>query len=76
VHGFIVPASAIFAARADEGFVYVVTQGRVHARMVGVGAVSDAGISVTSGLQAGERVVTSGVDRLSEGASVKIATSA
>jgi len=76
VHGFIVPASAIFAARADEGFVYVVTQGRVYARMVGVGAVSDAGISVTSGLRAGERVVTSGVDRLSEGASVKIATGA
>jgi RND family efflux transporter MFP subunit len=68
--GVSVPASAIFAARADEGFVYVYDHGVVHARLVGVGALTDGGIAVSRGLVAGERIVVSGADRLRDGARV------
>jgi len=71
----IVPAPAVFAARADEGFVYVlepVTR-RVRQRQVALGEVADAGVIVTSGLQPGEQVVTTGIDRLRNGQVVQIA---
>jgi RND family efflux transporter MFP subunit len=71
----IVPAPAVFAARADEGFVYVlepVTR-RVRQRQVALGEVADDGVIVTSGLQPGEQVVTTGIDRLRNGQVVQIA---
>ena len=70
--GVAVPASAVFAVRADEGFVYVYDRGTVHARRVGVGAVDDRTVAVT-GLAAGTPVVVSGVDRLRDGARVRLA---
>jgi len=71
--GVSVPASALFAARADEGFVYVYDRGVVHARLVGVGTLTDGGIAVTRGLKVGDRIVVSGVDRLRDGAAVAVA---
>ena len=69
-----VPASAVFAARADEGFVYVLQPGgTVKARLVHLGDVSDTSITVTSGLGVGEQVVRSGVDRLRDGLAVTVA---
>lgn len=69
-----VPASAVFAARADEGFVYVyqAPSGTVKMRLVQLGDIGDAAIVVTSGLQPGERVVRSGVDRLRDGLKVAV----
>lgn len=70
-----VPAAAVFAARADEGFVYVlepVTR-RVRQRLVALGQVSDAGVVVTAGLKPGDAVVTTGIDRLRDGQVVEIA---
>ncbi|WP_353216920.1 efflux RND transporter periplasmic adaptor subunit, partial [Sandarakinorhabdus sp.] len=74
----IVPAAAVFAARADEGFVYVLEPEtrRVRQRLVMLGAVADAGVIVTSGLQSGEQVVTTGIDRLRNGQVVRIASAA
>jgi len=72
----IVPATAVFAARADEGFVYVlepVTR-RVRQRQVALGEVAEAGVIVTAGLQPGEQVVTTGIDRLRNGQVVQIAS--
>ena len=65
----LVPASALFAARADEGFVwrYDPSSKTVSARMVKLGAVSDRGVAVLSGLSKGDIVVRAGVDRLVEG---------
>lgn len=65
----LVPATAVFSARADEGFVYIhdATSGRIRLRQVAVGRVGDDGVVVTGGLQAGERVVSSGPDRLRDG---------
>lgn len=72
-----VPTTAVFGARADEGFVYVlepVTR-RVRQRQVMLGAVSDAGVVVTGGLRPGEQVVTTGIDRLRDGQVIELATS-
>jgi RND family efflux transporter MFP subunit len=70
-----VPATAVFAARADEGFVYMlepVTR-RVRRRQVALGTVSDAGVVVTAGLKPGDQVVTTGIDRLREGQVIEVA---
>jgi RND family efflux transporter MFP subunit len=72
----LVPATALFAARADEGFVFVlepVTR-RVRQRLVTMAGIDSAGVTVVSGLRAGERVVISGVDRLRDGQVVDVAS--
>jgi len=73
----IVPATAVFAARADEGFVYVLepVTGRVRQRMVALGTVEAAGVIVTRGLKPGEQVITTGIDRLRNGQVVQVAGS-
>ncbi|MGL4541773.1 MAG: efflux RND transporter periplasmic adaptor subunit [Polymorphobacter sp.] len=69
-----VPATAVFAARADEGFVYVFDAGTstVRTRMVSIGTVSDNGVEIVAGLRAGDKVVRSGVDRLRDGLKVRV----
>lgn len=64
-----VPAAAIFAARAGEGFVYVVDRAnrRVRLRRVTIADATDRGIVVTGGLSRGELIATSRVDRLKDG---------
>jgi RND family efflux transporter MFP subunit len=67
-----IPASAIWQARADEGFVYVIdprTQA-AKARLVRLGPVGDREVIVTGGLAPGERVVRAGVDKLRDGVRV------
>ena len=72
--GVAVPATAVFGARADEGFVYVLdaAQSVVRLRAVGVGPVGDTGVTITTGLRAGEQVVTSGAERLRDGMKVTL----
>jgi len=69
-----IPASAIFQARADEGFIYVVdpATGVAKARLVQLGTVDDREVLVTGGLSPGELVVRTGIERLRNG--VKVAT--
>ncbi|MBX9914765.1 MAG: MdtA/MuxA family multidrug efflux RND transporter periplasmic adaptor subunit [Pseudomonadaceae bacterium] len=69
----VVPANAV--QRGTQGsFVYVLDNSdRVHLRNISLGAVSGEQLQVLSGLQAGERVVTEGVDRLREDMQVKVA---
>jgi len=73
-----IPASAVFSARADEGFVYVLdaAKGRVKLRQVALGPVRDAALTVTAGLKPGEQVVISGADRLRDGQGVAVRTAA
>lgn len=70
----VVPATAVFSARADEGFVYVhdAASGRVRLRPVSLGPLDDNGLTITAGLVPGEQVVTSGPDRLRDGRPVKV----
>src|SRR5690606_23128570 len=49
---------------------------KVHVRPIVVGRIDDKRIAVASGLEAGQRVVTDGVDRLREGAKVEIVPAA
>lgn len=71
-----IPASAIWQARADEGFVYVVDPATQIAktRLVRLGPIDDREVIVTGGLAPGERVVRAGADRLRDG--VKVTTRA
>ncbi|MDS1139228.1 MdtA/MuxA family multidrug efflux RND transporter periplasmic adaptor subunit [Pusillimonas sp. SM2304] len=56
-------------------FVYQVNDdNKVHIQPIVVGRVDDQRIAVESGLSAGQRVVTEGVDRLREGSTVQIVT--
>ncbi|MFM6951187.1 MAG: efflux RND transporter periplasmic adaptor subunit [Novosphingobium sp.] len=65
----VIPPTAIFAIRADEGFVYVVdAQRRVKARRVALGPLAAEGVEVLSGLQRGEVIALSALDRLRDGA--------
>lgn len=69
-----VPATAVFSARADEGFVYVLPPGadKVRLRPVALGPIDDDGVTVTGGLDPGEFVVISGPDRLRDGTRVAV----
>jgi RND family efflux transporter MFP subunit len=64
----VIPPTALFAVRADEGFVYVVGNDRkVRARKLALGPLGPDGSAVLSGLSLGETIVTSSLDRLREG---------
>lgn len=67
-----VPPQAIFSARAGQGFVYVVDGNRVRVRRVSLAETGDASIRISSGLRAGERVAVTGIDRLSDGATIRV----
>jgi membrane fusion protein (multidrug efflux system) len=68
-----VPTTALFAARADEAFVWRLdpNSGRVTARLVQLGGIGTAGAQVLAGLAPGDRIVAGGVDRLVEGQKVR-----
>lgn len=69
VTALTVPAAAVFAPRAGEGFVYVFNRAtrRVQLRRVTIADATDGGIEVTGGLSRGELIATSRVDRLKDG---------
>jgi multidrug efflux system membrane fusion protein len=67
-----VPAAAIRHGPSGD-YVYVVDSEQVATmRPVTVGPASDEAISIASGLTAGERVVTEGGDRLTDGTRVRL----
>lgn len=70
----VVPATALFAARAGEGFVWRLdpASGTVRATLVRIGAVTADGVVIEAGLAPGDRIVLTGVDRLTEGARVRV----
>ncbi|WP_312601849.1 MdtA/MuxA family multidrug efflux RND transporter periplasmic adaptor subunit [Pseudomonas luteola] len=68
----VIPISAI--QRNDEGpYVFVVGEGnKVATRKVSLGEIQGEQVEVRSGLNAGETVVTEGLDRLRDGQTVKV----
>jgi RND family efflux transporter MFP subunit len=73
--GVEIPVSAVFSDKSGkQSYVWVVADGdqTIHRREVKSGRVSDDGILIRDGLQAGEWVVTAGVDYLKEGQKVKL----
>jgi RND family efflux transporter MFP subunit len=65
-----VPASAVYD-EAGEAIVWVVRSGQAFRTPVDAGPVSGDRREVRSGLSGGEQVVTSGAERLSDGARVR-----
>lgn len=70
-HAIVIPTSALQQGSIGA-FVYLVKDGKVHVQPVKTGTVDGTNVAVSSGLTAGQQVVTVGVDRLREGAAVRI----
>ncbi len=70
----VIPSTSLFAARADEGFVWRFDRASetATAQMVRLGAVTGSGIEVASGLARGDLIVASGVDRIVAGQKLKV----
>lgn len=70
------PALTIPAIALQQGsrgsFVYVVEDGKVRIQLVTPGIADGDRVAIEQGLQPGQLVVTEGVDRLREGASVQV----
>jgi len=69
-----VPAAAVGVSDAGQ-FVYVVAADTLSRRPVETGLTTEGWIEVTSGLAAGERVVSSGHVNLRQGAAVRVSGS-
>ena len=69
----VVPVSAVRNGSGGD-FVYVLNEdGTVKQRLVKRGEATPDMVAIVSGLEAGERVVTEGADRLKDGARVQLA---
>ncbi len=69
-----IPASALFGVRTGEGLVYVVgAKNRVEIRNVIIQRVTDKFVLVSGGIRPGDKIVTSGLEKLRTGSVVRIA---
>ena len=66
----LVPTSAV-QTTGGTSRVYVVNGDRVEERIVTTGQTVDALVEITNGLKAGERVATTNVTKLSDGARIQ-----
>jgi multidrug efflux system membrane fusion protein len=67
----VVPAAAV--QQGPQGpFVYVVGDGKGAVRPVAVGITEGDRAAITNGLNAGDLVITDGIDRLREGSAVEV----
>ena len=74
LHAVVVPANSIQHGPQGD-FVFVVAEDNTaHIRPVKVGTAVDDRVAISSGLKEGERVVTEGGDRLTDGSVVKLPT--
>ncbi len=72
-HRILLPPAAVIGAPDGSMFVWVLAneEGDVERRSVRVGAPGRDGVPVIEGLQAGDRVVTTGAERLQDGMRVR-----
>jgi multidrug efflux system membrane fusion protein len=67
----VVPAAAV--QQGPQGpFVYVVGDGKAVVRPVAVGITEGDRAAITKGLNAGDLIITDGIDRLREGSAVEV----
>jgi multidrug efflux pump subunit AcrA (membrane-fusion protein) len=73
-NAIVIPAAALFEDAANRRFYVFVAgdDGRMHRQTVTVGIRSPAEVQITSGVQDGQIVITSGGYALSDGAKVKV----
>ena len=76
VHDAVTIPAAALRHGPQGDYVYIVAEDRTaRIRPVTVGPAADDQLSITRGLEAGERVVTEGGDRLTDGTRVRLADS-
>jgi membrane fusion protein (multidrug efflux system) len=68
----IVVPQATVLVDGQGSYVWVVDHGRVHRRSVTTGELCDQGVVVADGLADGEQIVTDGLQKVSEGAEVRV----
>ena len=66
-----VPVTAVQQDAKGEKFVWVVKNGKAHRQTVAIGSLQGNRIAVTSGLAAGDKIITEGYQKVSEGSEVK-----
>lgn len=76
-NSIVIPTHAV-AENANGRFVYVVQNngdgtGVVNMRLVSTGQINEQGITILSGLIAGETIVTAGMSKMSDGLQVRLA---
>ena len=69
VSGVLVPATAVRTI-SGTARVFVLAGDRLEERIVTVGQTTGERVEITSGLKAGEQVVSTGVERLVDGVRV------
>ena len=69
--GIMLPLTAM-ATQKEKPSVWVVRENKVYLRPVEVGRYGEDQVEILSGLQQGDRVVTAGSSRLSEGEEVRV----
>jgi len=77
--GFLLPASALLVEGERRSVWIVAPDGRSVARRdvtVGQGPPEESGVTITAGLEPGERVVVAGVHSIRDGQPVRLASSA
>ncbi len=66
--GIVIPASSIQLYENDKRYVWIIkSNNRVSLREVTVGSFTENGVIVLSGLNSGDRIVTEGFEKISEG---------
>ena len=68
-HALSVPSSAL-VINGQTTSVWVLTKGAAHLERITLGAQGDTQVQVLSGLSAGQRIVVSGADKVSDGEQV------
>lgn len=69
--GIEVPNRAVQLGLGGERYVWIVDNGRTRRRAVCIGDLTTSGVLVTQGLADGDRVVTDGMMKISEGTKVE-----
>ena len=67
---YIIPAHIVQLDEHNQTFVWTVEQGKAHKRFIQVGAYSANGVSVLSGLKAGDNIIAKGQQKVCEGTEV------
>lgn len=67
----MLPANIIQIDKDNRPFVWTATNGKAHKAYITTSDVTDRGVIVTSGLKAGDNVITEGQQKVSEGTAVK-----
>ncbi len=68
----MIPIEAVVQADGSHGTVFVVVDGRGARREVTIAFVAGARVAVTSGLAAGDHVITTGAAYLEDGTAVTV----